>query len=435
MNARIDRASGTDLLNLAVDVGPVPMHAGACLILDPGPGFDVARTRRLIAQRLRGIPRLRHRLVRTPLGCGRPIWVDDPSFDIDHHLRVIGCPPGGRDALLDLAAETLSEPLAVSRPLWSMRLVTGLPDHQIGLIVCFHHVLTDGMGGLAILAALTDGVSVPPDPFPRPRPTRRGLAADAWVTRLRALAHAPRTWWNIGRAVMDLRGLPRAAPSSLNRPTGPRQRVATVTASLEGVRRTAHAHGGTVNDAVLAAVTGAVRALLHSRGETLPALVVSLPISARPSATTAQLGNQVGVLPISLPTGGTLADRLDRTVEITRTAKAAAQPAASAELVAGVNRVSARLRALGWMLNHQRLIHTVVSNLRGSDQPLTLADATVRDIIPISLVRGNVTVAFTVLSYAGTLTVTIAADATHVPDLPILTSALETEFAAMSATP
>ncbi|GAA0986271.1 wax ester/triacylglycerol synthase family O-acyltransferase [Acrocarpospora macrocephala] len=437
-HAKIDRASGTDLVNLAVDVGPVPMQFGACLVLDPGPGYDVAFARWLIAQRVQAIPRLRHRLVPTPVGCGRPIWVEDPSFDIDHHLRVTRCPPpGDQNALLDLATQMLSEPLPASRPLWSMRLVTGLPDHQIGLIACFHHVLTDGMGGLAILAGLADGVTppTPPDSFPQRLPSYRRLASDAWAARLRALARAPRTWRYVRRAVTDLRAVPRAARSSLNRPTGRHQRVAVVTAPLQEVRRTAHAHGGTVNDAVLTAVTGAIRALLHSREETLPALVVSIPVSARPSATIAQLGNQVGVLPISLPTAGTLAHRLKRTAAITRAGKAGTEPAASAELVAGVNRISARLHALRWMLNHQRLIHTVVSNLPGPAQPLTLAGATVRTIIPISLVRGNVTVAFTVLSYADALTVTIAADATHVPDLPILTAALEAEFAAMREQP
>jgi hypothetical protein len=204
--------------------------------------------------------------------------------------------------------------------------------------------------------------------------------------------------------------------------------LAVVTASLEDVRLLAHAHGGTVNDAVLAAITGAVRALLRGRGETIPALVVSVPVSSRATASAGQLGNQVGVMPVSLPTEGGLAQRLERTAEITRGRKSQA-PGASAELLAGANRLLATLHVMRWLLNHQRLIHTAVTNLRGPEQPLTFSGAPVRAIIPITLARGNVTIAFSVLSYTGTLTVTISADSDQVPDLPVLKDALQAELA------
>jgi diacylglycerol O-acyltransferase / wax synthase len=401
----VDRATRADLLNLAVDVGPLPMQAGACLILSPAhtPGFDVARARRLIGERIRVIPRLQRKLVRPPFG--RPLWIDDPSFDVDQHVRVTRCPGDGDErALLDLAVEVIGTPLPQDRPLWSMTLVTGLRDDGVGLIVCFHHVLSDGIGGLAVLAGLVDGAPPPPPAVARRSRTR------------------PR------RRIPRLFAVPRAARCSLNQPTGRRQRLAVVTTPLDDVRLTAHAHGGTVNDVVLAAVTGAVATLLEARGEAIPALVASVPVSARVTDTTGRLGNDVGVMFVTLPMDADRASRLARTAAITRAGKAAARPRGSAEVVAAANRVFARLHVMRWMLNHQHLMHTSVSNMRGPEQPLTLAGAPVQAIVPISLVRGNVTVAFTVLSYAGTLTVTITADADRVPDLPVLVAALEAEL-------
>ncbi|MBO3752737.1 DUF1298 domain-containing protein [Streptosporangiaceae bacterium NEAU-GS5] len=420
--------SAADLLNLAVDVGPLPMNAGACLILEAGPSVDVMRLRRVIADRACAIPRFRQLLVRAPFGCGRPLWVDDPAFDVYQHVRVSRCPsPGDERALLDLAVEAVGERLSASRPLWSIRLVTGLAGDRVGLIASFHHVVADGMGALALLAALADGSAAPPGPIPepRPRPRRRTLAADAWIGRMRAL-----TRWNPG-ALIAFRGLPGVARCSLNRTVGQHQQVSVVTAPLDAVHAYAHAHGGTVNDAVLAAVSGALRALLEGRGETSPMLVVSVLVSARRSASVDQLGNHADVLYIGIPTDGCLAERLERTAVVTRAAKAAARPEASAELIAGVGRIFLRLGLTRWMMNHQRLFHTVVSNMRGPERSLTIAGAPVQAIVPVTPVRGNVTTAFTVLSYAGTLTVAVTRDVDAVPDQPVLMAAVEEEFAAM----
>ncbi|MFI9846654.1 wax ester/triacylglycerol synthase domain-containing protein [Nonomuraea sp. NPDC051941] len=429
----VDRASTGDLFNLAVDIGPVPMQVGACLILDTGPGFELTHARRLIAERVGAVPRLRQRLVPTPPGCGRPLWIDDPAFDLDRHLHVTTCPPPGDEgALLDLAAAVISRPLAASRPLWSMTLVTGLTGDRIGMIVCFHHVLADGVGGLVVLGCLVDGVPAPTArAFPVPAPPLRRIAADAWSARLRALTRLPHTWRAVKRAAAEVGAPQRSAICSLNAPAGGNQRLVAVTAKLDDVRRFAHAHGGTVNDAVLAAITGAVRTLLAHRGESVPDLVVSIPVSARTSATAARLGNQVGVMPVRLPTGGGLAHRLERIATITR-ARKSETPGVSAPWLARVGRMLARIHMMGWLLNHQHLIHTAVTNLRGPEEPLFFNGVRVRTIIPIALARGNVTIAFSVLSYTGILTITTVADAERVTDLPHLTRALHDELTAMS---
>ncbi len=176
--ALIERASPDDLMLLASDVGPAPMQAGAVLVLDAGPDFDVAAAKATLAARITAVPRLRQRLVRAPLGCGRPFWVDDQAFDIEAHVRSVPCqPPGDEAALLERVTATATQPLPWSRPLWSATFLTGLASGRVAIIVIFHHVLADGIGGLAVLASLVDGApgaaSVPlPAPAPFPRPPR-----------------------------------------------------------------------------------------------------------------------------------------------------------------------------------------------------------------------------------------------------------------------
>jgi WS/DGAT/MGAT family acyltransferase len=431
-------------MQLASDVGPAPMNVGAVLILGAGPGFSGPATQRLLGARIRAVPRLRQRLRRAPPGCGRPFWADDPAFDIGWHLRELRCPsPGDERALLDLAAQVAGERLPRSRPLWAARLVTGLSDGTAGLVIVMHHVLADGIGGLAVLARLVDDLPGPPPAstgpgrFPAPAPAARVLAADAWADRLRRLAGAARTAAALRRGLAELGGArpPRRVPrSSLNRPTGSRRRLDVVSAGLSEVRDLGHAHGGTVNDVVLAAVAGALRALLASRGETLGLVTASVPVSARATAAGGQLGNQVGVMPVALPTGGDLPARIARTAAITRQHKTAAR-GSSAALLGPAFRLLAVTGVLRWTLNHQRLVQTFVTNLRGPDEPLTLGGAPVRAVIAVPQTTGNVTVSFGVLSYAGILRITVLTDPAQLPDAAVLMTALRAELARASGGP
>jgi len=142
MNDAIDRASATDLAFLVMDRGAVPQQFGAILVLDGT--FDLPRARALIAQRIPAVPRLRQRLVPVPPGCGRPVWIDDPDFDIGDHVGEVRCPdPGDEGSLRDLTADLVTRRLPATRPLWSAALVTGLADGTSALVVILHHVLAD----------------------------------------------------------------------------------------------------------------------------------------------------------------------------------------------------------------------------------------------------------------------------------------------------
>ncbi len=364
----------------------------------------------------------------------RPSWADDPAFDLRHHVWQLPCPPPGDErALLEVAAAGTGEPLPRSRPLWSATFVTGLAGGGTGLVIVMNHVLADGIGGLAVLARLVDEApGLLPNPraagFPVPAPGVRTLAADAWAGRARGLTHLARSVRTIRQGLAERDGVRpprRLPPTSLNRPTGPQRRLDVIAADLAAVRDLGHARGGTVNDVILAVIAGALRALLASRGEELDLVTASVPVSAR-QAATGQLGNQVGTMPVALPARGALAARVTRIAAITHERKTTAC-GTSAALLGPPFRLLAPTGLLRWFVNRQQLIHTFATNLRGPAGPLTFAGAPARAVIPIPNTTGNVTVTFAVLSYAGTLRITVVSDPSRVPDVAVLTAALRQE--------
>ncbi len=423
----VQRASANDLMELATDTPSAPQHVAAVLRLDRV--VDPATVREVLSARVAAVPRLRQRLIRTPLGAGRPVWVDDAEFDMARHLAVRAAPPPGDQAtLLEVAAAAATAPLPRDHPLWSVTVVTDLVDGSTALVLVLHHVLADGIGGLAALASLVDGAPpAPTGPFPVPAPTPAALWIDAARRRIYALGALRRAPRLVQAAVAELQLGNRGRPStcSLNRPIGPRRRLAVATVRLADLMDVAHHHEASVNDVLLTAVAGALNAVLHERGETVDSFVISVPISVRREATSTDLGNQVGVIPVEVPAAGQPHERLTAVAASTRAARRSPHRGASAPLLAHAFRLLARLGVFAFFINHQRLITTFVTNLRGPSAPMTFHGARVTEIIPISSIAGNVTVAFAALSYAGTLTVTVIADPDHCPDLPRIATALQ----------
>ena len=215
-------------------------------------------------------------------------------------------------------------PFPRDRPLWAATLLTDVGAGQVALILRFHHVLADGVAGLAIPAGLTDGASESQDsPFPRSRPTRVQLIADAARDGLRAARGFPAVLVGFARALSQFRPalVSRLPSSSLNRPTGPLRRFATVNCDLADVRDVAHSSGATVNDVVLSSVTGALHRLLAERQESVETFVLSVPVSFRRSTTVRHLGNRSGVTPLHLPGVGEPSGRLRSVARITAAAK------------------------------------------------------------------------------------------------------------------
>jgi WS/DGAT/MGAT family acyltransferase len=305
-----------------------------------------------------------------------------------------------------------------------------MDDTPLALVVVFHHVLADGIGGLAVLARLLDGApTVAATGSPRPAPTRRTLAVDAFRTRLTVLSDLSTVLPTLRQAATELKPSARlrAPVTTLNAPTGGRRQLAVTRADLAQFRHTAHAHGATINDVVLTAITGAVATLLDRRGEPVDDLVVSVPVSARSSAIASDLGNRVGVMPVRLPATGNRIHRLEQIAIITRAHKGT-QRGASAAILAPIVRLLAALRLWHWFVDHQRLVNLFETNLRGPNQQLRFGGVPITDVIPITTIAGNVSLSFAAISYAGTMVVTIMADPDRLPDLNELTTGLQHEL-------
>ncbi len=433
----IERASPSDVMELDCDVTGTSMQVAAALVLGPGPAgrvVDLQSLQRAIARRIVAIPRMRQRLVSTPFGCGRPAWIDDADFDIRRHVRTSPCPsPGDEKAMLAVVAELVTHRLPPDQPLWTATLITGMSEGRSALLVMFHHVLADGIGGLAVLAGLVDGHASPTSDaaqrFPRPAARRRDLRRDALRGLARAIRAMPGELRRLPAAFSELgAGRTTSAPRcSLNRPVGTDRALATARADLTAVRAVAHSNGGTVNDVLLTAVTGAVRTVLARRGEAVDRLVISIPVSSRVQASATELGNRVGVIPVELPVTGDPVDRLQQIARITAARKGAA-PGASAALIGPAFRALAKIGVFNWFISRQRLVNTFVTNLRGPDHRLAFGGAPIVDVIAIPMVTGNITVAFAAMSYAGRLTVTVIADPEQCADLQDIAAVLQNEL-------
>ena len=371
---------------LATDHGPVPMNIGVVLMLDDASALDFDHFTSLLADRIPAVPRLRQRLVRVPIGSGRPVWVDDGNFRLTRHLhhRQLGGTGQHRDVLA-IAAEMVCQRLDRTAPLWTARLVTGLADDQAAIILVLHHVVADGLGGLALLGSLVDNDAQPDaNPFPIPPPDGRTLTADAWREGLDALRRVP-------RRLRD---------------------------------------GCTVNDLVLAAVSGCLIETLRRRGEQPDSLAISVPIAARRSASPEQMGNDVGVVPVSIPTAPGRRERLSA-IHAEIRARSDQNRGSSVGPLGLLFRSLGHLGLAQLFVDHQRFVHTFETNMRGPQTPLTFAGRTISSLIPIAGNPGNVGVSFDVLSYAGRLVVTVVADPRILPEQDDLTRSLFEEFTAL----
>lgn len=385
--ARADRLRADDAVQLAFDVGPLPFHIGAVLVLDRE--LDAAGLAAVLRDRVpSGLGRL---LVRR--GAGRA-WRPDAAFDVARHVTERACPaPGDDRALLRVAADVHAQPLPGGRPPWRAVAVTGLTGGRGAVVLVLHHVVADGLGGLATLAALLDG-----DPPAAPAaPTAPGRAAPERTStaagRLRAAAV------ELGRS------RPRAAGGLLG-PLSGRLALASAGVPLAPLRDRARAHGATVNDALLAAVGGVMGALLARRGAPAAHVVVSVAVGAARAQAT---GNRVGVMPVAVPTGGDRGGRL-RAVAAATAARRAGERGASRAIAGPVFRALGVTGLLRVLVRRQRMVDTFCSNLRGPAEEGRLAGRRVTDVVPLGTVSGNVPATFTALSYAGRLTVTVAAD-------------------------
>ena len=383
-----------------------------CAVLLLGGEGDPRRSAQVVAQRLASIGRMRQRLNRTPLGAGRPYWSDDPWFSVSAHVAQIEA--GDEPQLVAAAARVVCQRLPMDRPLWAMRWCA-LADGRLGIVLVVHHVLADGMGGLAMLASLVDGISTPPV-VASPAPTSSQLRHDAARSRREALGHVARGLRAAAAGVRELGvgGRPRfIEPTSITGSTSSRRVVAVAGVPLAPVIEYAHQHRVTVNDVVLRAVCQGLFELLDARGERPPELVVSVPISMRGAG--GDLGNQVGAVPVAVPRGLDAQQQLSHIAARTHAAKQGSR-GSSSMILSWVFRGLGALHLAQFFVDRQRLVHTFETNLRGPGQQVRIDGRPLERIVPIAVNPGNVGVSFDVLSYAGELTLSVVADPAQVPE-------------------
>jgi WS/DGAT/MGAT family acyltransferase len=459
-----DRLRALDTAFLDIERPGLPIHIGGIAVFEGGPLFDGDRFRidelRAVAEsRLHLMPRLRRRLARVPGDAARPEWVDDPTFDLANHIRVMEAPAPGDDAALVAVAEALHvELLDRSRPLWDICFVTGLEGERVAAIERAHHALIDGVAGVDVSLLMLDldptAVSPPAPPFvpePEPEPMNRLLAGlrdqlaapiGLMTGALGSLRNPRRLATDLGEVVSALASLRRegvvAPRSSLNRAVGDRRRLIFVRCRLEEVKSAGAASGATANDVVLAAVTGGLRRLLAERDEPLPAngsLTALVPVSRRGSDEHQDLGNRVSALFVPLPVGIGDGDRRLRTIAATTAELKHGTEAQIGERLLGATDLLPRPIAVrvARSLDHQPFVNLVVTNVPGVACPLYALGGRMIEARPIVSLGANMPLEVAVLSYDGALTLGITADRTACPDVDVFVAGLERTLAELGA--
>jgi diacylglycerol O-acyltransferase len=431
-----------------------PMHVGGVAVFkEPADGFDLEQLVELISQRIAFVPRYRQRVRWVPGRLANPVWVDDEDFDVSYHVRRSALPRPGTDLqLAELVARVQSRPLDRSRPLWEMYLVEGLSDGRFAVISKTHHAMVDGIAAVDIGQVILDTTPARRDPpadtwRPAPEPSWVELVAGAvaeTVRRPTAAIDAVRggigeVQHTLGRAVSAAGGLlaaahtaARSAPDSpLNAVIGEQRRYATATFDLDDHRRIRKAHGGTVNDVVLATVAGALRAWLLTRGEkvststTVRALV---PVSVRTEGDGGQVGNRVSSYLVDLPVGEPSPVMRLHQVSYRMQAHKETGQAVGAEALAGLAGFSPpTLHALGARVASglsKRWFNLVVTNVPGPQQSLYAGEARMLAAYPVVPLAKGQALSIGLTSYDGKVFYGLNADRDAMPDVDVLAQCL-----------
>jgi len=457
-----ERLSALDASFLYVEEPTTPMHAGGVALFElPEGGFDYDRLVALIRARTSTVPRYRQRVRSVPARIGGPVWVDDAHFDISYHVRRSALPrPGTTDQLLDLVGRIMSRPLDRERPLWEIYLVEGLQGGRFALLTKTHHAMVDGVAAVELGELILDAT-----PVPRPttaverdtvaEPSGAALVAGAMVDLLsgpgsavdavrRGLSDTRRSAGRLASAAGGMaamaRTVARTAPGSpLNAPIGSQRRIVVADTDLADYKAVRAAHGGTVNDVVLAVVTGALRGWLMTRGEPVTSATsvrALVPVSIRAGGEGP--GNRVSSHLVDLPVGEpNPIIRLHQVSYAMAAHKASGQAVGADALVGLAGFTPPTLHLMGARLASslsRRLFNVVVTNVPGPQQPLYAAGARLVAPYPVGpLARGQV-VSIGLTSYAGGVYYGLNADRDAMPDVDTLATCLADALAELTAT-
>jgi WS/DGAT/MGAT family acyltransferase len=422
------------------DIGALTVLDGSSLV-DPGGRLRIEAITAAVEARLDLVPRFRQLLYTPRRGLGPPLWVDAPAFKITDQVRILPLPAPGDEAQLLLTTEQLRRHrLDRSRPLWEMWFLPGLSDQRIGLFIRIHHVIADGIAGVATVGAFLDAapgapaLSAPPW-TPVPAPTARDLFTDNLRLHARASAHAlsmlvrPRTMLHRLRGGWPMmRGLvtqPRIPKTSLDKVVGPDRNLAVIRGRVELVKGIAHANNAKVNDVLLVLVAGGLRALLRSRGDEVDdqPILVYVPVTLRQGHREQARGNLVSQMVVPLPIGvSDPSERLRQVASETAKRKAASHPSLGSVFGSRIARW-----ALLKLLDRQP-VNVTTADLPGPPSPMYLAGARLLEVFPVLPLIGKVPLGVGALSYADQFNLMAVADKDAVPDLDIFVAGVEDEL-------
>jgi WS/DGAT/MGAT family acyltransferase len=454
-----ERLSAQDGSFLVFENERTHMHVGGIAIIDAGPllrpegGIDIERIRDYIASRLHWIPRYRQRLAFVPIE-NHPVWVDDDHFNLNYHIRHACLPHPGDDTLLkQLVGQIMSQQLDRGKPLWEVWVLEGLSGNRLALVPKAHHCMVDGIAGADLLSVLLsptpDTTIDPPPPWtPRPMPSRLELLRDALARRVSGPVELARNFTRVldepeevrhaflqrARATIQMigAGLRRPAHTPINQPIGPHRRFDWLRLDLAEVKHVKNRLGGTVNDVVLATVSGGLRTFLMTRRVSLKSLDyrVVLPVNMRQPEEHGVSGNRVSAWITSLPIHERDPRRRFAAVRETTAELKEAKLELGAETLTEVGELAGSgIMTLGIRLAARlHPYNLIVTNVPGPPLPLYLLGARMIEAFPQVPLFEYQGLGVALFSYAGTLCWGFNADWDLLPDLPALVGAVASSF-------
>ncbi len=458
-----DRLSPLDASFLHIEDDVSHMHIASVAIFEgPQPPFQEVVS--MVGAKLGLVPRYRQIVKFVPLQLGRPLWVDDPHFNIEYHLRHTALPtPGGESELRKLVGRVMSQQLDRTKSLWEIWVVEGLEDGRWAMLSKTHHAMVDGVAGTDLLAVIMDlspDAERPAEPAvwqARSSPSGAQLASDALVNMVTSPYEQLRAAWaqtrvirramsytrEVGAGLVAMGGIVRRPPvSSLNGPIGPHRRYAWASTSVDDIKKVRKGLGGTFNDVVLASITNGFRELLLSRGEDIERVVRTLvPVSVRPRDSSGKavgdgtFENKVSAmfaeLPISIEDP---ADRLRAITEQMDGLKDSKQAVAGEALTSMSGFAPPMLLAMGMRLATraaQRNVNTVTTNVPGPQFPLYAAGRRMIRAFPYVPLGGQIRIGIAIFSYDGEVNFGITGDYDTTADLDVLSGGIEDGMAQM----
>ncbi len=428
---------------------------GTVSILDRPPDFGRLRAR--MEQATLAVPRLRWRVQPAPANVSAPTWVDDPDFDIDHHVRRLALPkPGTVRQLFDLSTLLVHDSFDRLRPLWQFVVIEGLRGGKAALVQKMHHTITDGEGGIQMAVQYLDferDAAMPPPPAERPEVRLPSAATTAAGSMRDLMTGTFRIPLVLARQVREMLTDPLAVPaasaaraesvrsvlaqlSDVDRARSPlwtarslRRHFETVRAPFRDTKDAARRLGGTLNTAFLTAAAEAAGRYHRDLGAPVDQLRTTMAVSTRISASET---NAFSLSRIYVPTGEMPIDERFRAIQALASEARAGTGGASLAALAAVAATLPTSLVTRLARQQAQTVDFATSNVKGSPVPVYIAGAKLLENYPMGPLAG---VAFnlTLLSYNGSLDMGVNVDAAAVEQPALLARHLATAFAELAS--